>query len=179
MPHVVIEDATDLATACKGLSLSVTRNGAEILKLVDVYLNRLNRTALIDCAQTCSDSACEAACESAHPTGTTKMTALSTCANTACGATCGGPPSGPGPGPASCGLTSGVATCDTCLDASCCAPTSACLADPDCTAIVGCYDACSDAACAAACDAAHPTGSSKLTAVFTCLQTSCASTCGF
>lgn len=136
-------------------------------------------TALIDCAQTCSDSACEAACESAHPAGTAKMTALSTCANTACGGTCGGASSGPGPGPASCGLTSGVATCDTCLDASCCAPTSACLGDADCTAIVGCYDACSDAACAAACDAAHPTGSTKLTAVFTCVQTSCASPCGF
>ena len=137
-------------------------------------------TALIDCAMACTDATCEAACEAAHPSGTTKMNALSTCANTACGSTCGGPPPGPGPGPGpgSCGLTSGVAMCDTCLDASCCGPTTACLGDADCVALIGCYDACTDGACAAACDAAHAAGSSKLTGVFTCAQTSCAATCG-
>ena len=143
-------------------------------------------TDLIDCAGACADAACESACMAAHPTGMAKITALSTCADTACGTTCGGPSSGPGPGgpgpgpgPGSCGLTSGDATCDTCLDASCCAQTTTCLGDADCVAIVGCYNACSDATCAAACDAAHPTGSSKLTAVGTCVQASCATTCGF
>jgi hypothetical protein len=108
------------------------------------------------------------------------ISALSTCASTACGAACGGAPgsdAGPGPGPG-CGLTSGNATCDACLDGSCCAQTSTCLGDAECVALVSCYDACSDDACLTACDAAHPTGSAELGAVFSCLQTSCATVCG-
>jgi hypothetical protein len=49
MPHVVIEEALDLGTACQGIKLSVVRNGSEILKVMDVYLNRSSHTALIDC----------------------------------------------------------------------------------------------------------------------------------
>ena len=49
MPHVVIEDAGDLGIACQGLKLTTVQNGSEILKVVDVYLNRSSRTALIDC----------------------------------------------------------------------------------------------------------------------------------
>lgn len=138
-------------------------------------------TALLQCAEPCTDDACVSACEAAHPTGAAKISALSTCAGTACGTACAGPPSGPsGPAPTagSCGLSSGDPTCDTCLDASCCATTTNCLGDADCAAVIQCYDACSDAACAAACDAAHPGGSGKLTAVFTCAQSSCAPACG-
>jgi hypothetical protein len=140
--------------------------------------------ALLECAEPCRDNACVSACEAAHPSGTAKITALSTCAGTACGAACGGPPSGPGgpggpaPAPGSCGLTSGEATCDTCLDTSCCAQTTTCIGDADCVAVIRCYDACSDSACAAACDAAHPGGSAHLTGVFTCAQASCTAACG-
>ena len=49
MPHVVIEDIGDLGIACQNLQLTTVRNGSEILKLVDVYLNRSSRTALVDC----------------------------------------------------------------------------------------------------------------------------------
>lgn len=49
MPHVVIEEALDLGVACQGVALSATRAGAEILKVVDLYLNRSGRTALVDC----------------------------------------------------------------------------------------------------------------------------------
>ena len=49
MPHVVIEDAGDLGIACQGLKLTTVRNGSEILKVVDVYLNRSSHTALVDC----------------------------------------------------------------------------------------------------------------------------------
>ena len=83
-----------------------------------------------------------------------------------------------GPGGASCGLSTGEATCDTCLDTSCCGQTTTCLGDADCVAVIGCYDTCSDSACAAACDAAHPAGSSELTAVITCAQSSCGAACG-
>jgi hypothetical protein len=137
-------------------------------------------TALIDCAQSCADDACISACEAAHPGGTAKINALSTCADTTCGSACSGPSSGPGGpgGPATCGLTSGDATCDACLDGSCCAPTTTCIGDAECVALVRCYDGCADAACASACDAAHPTATPEIDAVVTCVQTSCSAACG-
>src|SRR5579872_5979744 len=49
MPHVVIEEARDLAGACAGITFAAVRNGSEILRLVDVYLNRSGHTALVDC----------------------------------------------------------------------------------------------------------------------------------
>lgn len=49
MPHVVIEEALDLAVGCQGIKLAAIRSGSEILKVVDVYMNRSNHTALVDC----------------------------------------------------------------------------------------------------------------------------------
>ena len=49
MPHVVIEEALDLATACQGVKLASVRNGGEILKVVDLYVNRSGHTALVYC----------------------------------------------------------------------------------------------------------------------------------
>lgn len=49
MPHVVIEHAPDLAAACRGLQPFTVRSDAEILRLLDVYLNQAGRTALLDC----------------------------------------------------------------------------------------------------------------------------------
>jgi hypothetical protein len=49
MPHVVLEEAFDLGLACQGIKLAAVRSGSEILKVVDVYLNRSSRTALVDC----------------------------------------------------------------------------------------------------------------------------------
>jgi hypothetical protein len=50
MPHVVIEDAADLAVACQGITTpQVMREGGQILKVIDVYLNRAVHTALVAC----------------------------------------------------------------------------------------------------------------------------------
>lgn len=49
MPHVVIEEAPHLAVASQSIQLTAVRNGSEILKAVDVYLNRSGHTALVDC----------------------------------------------------------------------------------------------------------------------------------
>jgi hypothetical protein len=49
MPHVVIEEAQDLGAACHSIQLAAVRNGSEILKVLDVYLNRSAHTALVDC----------------------------------------------------------------------------------------------------------------------------------
>ncbi|MEO8213187.1 MAG: hypothetical protein ABI560_08340 [Myxococcales bacterium] len=49
MPHVVIEDASDLGLACRGISTQVLRTGAEILKVSDLYTNRNEHVALVEC----------------------------------------------------------------------------------------------------------------------------------
>ncbi len=49
MPHVVIEEAPDLGSASRSIEPSVLRDESTILKVVDVYLNRAGRTALVDC----------------------------------------------------------------------------------------------------------------------------------
>ena len=49
MPHVVIEETVDLGIACQGIKLSATRNGNEILKVVDIFLSRSGHTALVEC----------------------------------------------------------------------------------------------------------------------------------
>jgi hypothetical protein len=49
MPHVVIEEATDLEVACLGIKPEMLRSEGDILRVVDVYLNRSGRTALVDC----------------------------------------------------------------------------------------------------------------------------------
>jgi len=49
MPHVVIEEALDLGGACQALQLATVRSGDDILRVVDVFLNRSGRTALVDC----------------------------------------------------------------------------------------------------------------------------------
>ena len=49
MPHVVIEEALDLGGACQALQLATVRSGDDILRVVDVYLDRAGRTALVDC----------------------------------------------------------------------------------------------------------------------------------
>jgi hypothetical protein len=49
MPHVVIDEALDLGLACQGIKLAAVRNGSEILKVVDVYVNRSGQLALVDC----------------------------------------------------------------------------------------------------------------------------------
>jgi hypothetical protein len=48
MPHVVIEEALNLAVASQSIQLTAVRNGSEILKVVDVYRNRSGHTA-VDC----------------------------------------------------------------------------------------------------------------------------------
>jgi len=49
MPHVVIEGAPDLRAASGAVEPSVVREGNEILKVMDLYLNRSGQTALVDC----------------------------------------------------------------------------------------------------------------------------------
>lgn len=49
MPHVVIEQARDLRSVCVGLKPFAVREGDQIVKVVDVFLNQSERTALVEC----------------------------------------------------------------------------------------------------------------------------------
>ncbi len=49
MPHVVIENAPDLAGVFRGLAPFAERADEQILRLADLYLNRAGRTALLEC----------------------------------------------------------------------------------------------------------------------------------
>ena len=49
MPHVVLDDAPDLAAAVAALEPTVVRNGGEILKIIDLFMSRSGHSALVDC----------------------------------------------------------------------------------------------------------------------------------
>ena len=49
MPHVVIENAPDLAEVVRGLAPFAERKDQQILRLADLYLNRGGRAALLEC----------------------------------------------------------------------------------------------------------------------------------
>lgn len=49
MPHVVLENAPDLGAACRALAPFTLRDGGEILRVLDVFVNQAGRTALVDC----------------------------------------------------------------------------------------------------------------------------------
>ena len=48
MPHVVIENAPDLAAVFRGLAPFAERTDEQILRLGDLYLNRVGRAALLE-----------------------------------------------------------------------------------------------------------------------------------
>jgi hypothetical protein len=49
MPHVVVENAPDLPALCARLELFTERRDDQILRLLDLYLNRSGRAALLEC----------------------------------------------------------------------------------------------------------------------------------
>ncbi len=136
----------------------------------------------MSCLEGCGDTKCENACQATHPAGAAELGALSTCVSDNCAA-CGGgsappPPPPPPPGtPASCGLSSGLSTCDACINTACCTQSSACVGDADCVAFLDCLNACGDEVCANACAASHASGAAKLGDVVTCLDSSCSASC--
>ena len=81
-------------------------------------------------------------------------------------------------GPTDCGnLTSGSATCDTCVNAKCCAEAFACSNDAAGGDVLDCFSTCSDSACFSKCEADHPAGVAKEKAFYNCLGTQCSAQC--
>ncbi len=81
-------------------------------------------------------------------------------------------------------LGTGLATCDTCLGASCCSEDQACGNDQACLAFIGCMDNCiptdggpPDQQCYSDCQTTYPNGANELDMLDTCMQTSCMTDC--
>jgi hypothetical protein len=81
-------------------------------------------------------------------------------------------------------LLTGIPACDQCLEANCCAPDETCSTSQDCMDFVQCGNDCFNAdggptqACFDACTTAHPTGAQQMSALDSCISSSCGTACG-
>ncbi len=81
-------------------------------------------------------------------------------------------------------LATGLAACDTCLGASCCAEDEACGNDQDCMGFIECVDECDpgdggqpDQECYGNCESEFPNGENELNALDSCMQNDCSTQC--
>jgi hypothetical protein len=94
-------------------------------------------------------------------------------------------------------LSTPIASCNTCLSTSCCSQDNACAGDPACLVFNDCEAKCVEdgdastpgdagleagvdggvTACIEACETKYPVGASLLSALDTCMETSCSSDC--
>jgi hypothetical protein len=120
-------------------------------------------SAYLDCLGSCSKQSCVVQCDLDHAAGKPLYDLMVDClCNTACSSEC---MSSTTCNPAACGFRSGIPSCQSCLDANCCAEASSCATDPMCTE---CYSG----ALVAGCGADPATQAMK-----TCLGTHCSSEC--
>jgi hypothetical protein len=119
---------------------------------------------LSTCLGGCTTTACDTTCQNAaSTTAQAELNAYETCiCNTACTAPCAAQCAGGG-----CGVMSSDATCNTCLDTSCCSQGSACASDGTCLTCLG------EATPAASCSS-----NAAYTALTTCIDTTCGTACG-
>jgi MYXO-CTERM domain-containing protein len=142
---------------------------------------------LSNCLSNCTTQSCVNTCTSqAGSAATNELNAYYSCicdtgCVTECATECGGSTSsssssssssgstssssGSTSGGPTCGLATGNATCDTCIEGSCCAFAQNCTADANCVACAG----------GAGTDCANSTALNALT---TCLSTQCGAQCG-
>jgi hypothetical protein len=78
-----------------------------------------------------------------------------------------------------CGLSTGLASCDSCINAACCAQDSACANNAQCTALVACISACSpsDMTCQQGCVTSHASGLAAFMTLTNCINNACTSAC--
>jgi len=78
-----------------------------------------------------------------------------------------------------CSPASTDTACDTCSEQSCCAQLTACSNQTSCVKLVDCLSGCSstDTACETGCESSYSAGISNLTALMTCLDSSCSVSC--
>jgi hypothetical protein len=136
----------------------------------DVYCgcyDEIHCGGYLQCLGTCTmgDTACYQSCAAAHQDGLSAAILVSDCASTTCDGSCnfGQPLSG----------------CQKCLYNECPQQMNACIADPECIALIQCFQMCmpGDMGCGMACVAQHPDGLPEVQAVSDCQMTSCSGVC--
>jgi hypothetical protein len=77
-------------------------------------------------------------------------------------------------------ISTGNATCDACLNQSCCSAIAACSSNAECSQLYSCLSQCQsgDDACSSDCIGAHDAGKPALQQVLACVDQSCAGKCG-
>lgn len=124
--------------------------------------------ALVACAQGCApnDTACSQACLTANESAISKAALLSDCAAISCSGLCPG--------------ATQLVPCEKCAAQSCEAQLNACVANPECTALVECVLACpqGDDFCAGGCYFDHSDGQDDATALQDCTSNACPGQCG-
>ncbi len=96
------------------------------------------------------------------------------------GSSSGGSSSGDGGAPAptcSGAITWSDSSCNSCMATSCCSEQTACTKNADCTALLAAINACSTQSCIDAAVKAHPTGTTYLRSVITCMDSRCPASC--
>jgi hypothetical protein len=111
------------------------------------------------CLANCSDDTCRAKCASFY-TSPDQLMALRACRVTNCAAECG----------STCGeQASTIASCDTCLQSTCCAEAAACAGDKNCAKLQLCRANCFNSmTCPADCEAQNPLGVAAFDTWFRC-----------
>ncbi|MBI5533988.1 MAG: hypothetical protein HY898_14800 [Deltaproteobacteria bacterium] len=90
----------------------------------------------------------------------------------------GGQAGSGGSAPQSCGLKSGIQTCDDCLTQSCCSEGQSCASSSSCMSLLQCLNNCADQSCVDACTQSTPGGVAPLSTFMGCIESKCASACG-
>lgn len=127
----------------------------------------LECSALLQCLQACppNDAGCGQTCLTAHENGISAAFLLGDCAATTCSASCPN-------------ANNALTPCQQCLYGACDIQMNACIANPECTAVISCYQACAgNMACQQQCTAQHPQGVADAQAVNSCAQASCSNAC--
>jgi hypothetical protein len=136
----------------------------------DVYCgcyNEIHCGGYLQCLGTCmqGDTACYQNCATVHEPGLSAAILTADCAATTCDASCsfGQPLSG----------------CQKCLYTACAPQMNACIADPECTALIQCLQTCTpgDMPCIQACIAQHPDGLPEAQDVRDCRIDNCDGAC--
>ena len=132
----------------------------------DCY-NEIHCGGYLQCLGTCmmGDAACAQNCATVHEPGLSAAILAADCAATTCDGSCsfGQPLNG----------------CQQCLYTSCAPQMNACIADPECTALLQCLQACvpGDMVCAQSCVGEHPDGLPEAQAVRDCRIDNCGDAC--
>jgi len=111
------------------------------------------------------DTECAQSCATVHEAGISAAALTADCAGTTCDA--------------GCAAGKALMPCQKCLYTECSNEMNACLANPECVALVQCIQACApgDMACGQACADEHPSGLLQAVALRNCRIENCDESC--